>query len=144
MGTDRNGLVEMTPLQVMERLAATWSPDAMSDPRTAERWVELFDDGVVLVEPESLPHGGRHEGLDDFRSVQAGMRELWEQRIEGAEYWQCAEDRVVLRIVIQWTARSTGRSVVLPMIDLIRFSDGKIVQIEAFVHDTKVLLDTLA
>lgn len=136
--------MELTPLQVMEQLAATWSPDAMSDPRTAERWVELFDGGVVLVEPESLPHGGRHEGLDDFRSVQAGMRELWEQRIEGAEYWQCAEDRVVLRIVIRWTARATGRSVVLPMVDLIRFSDGKIVQIEAFVHDTKALLDTLA
>lgn len=136
--------MEPTPLDVMARLAATWSPDALSDPRTAERWVELFDDDVVLVEPESLPHGGRHRGLDDFRSVQAGMRELWEQRIEGTEYWQCAEDRVVLRIVIRWTARATGRWVVLPMIDLIRFRDGKIVGVEAFVHDTKALLDTLA
>ena|SRR5579864_6331765 len=130
-------------MEVMERLAATWSPDAMSDPRTAERWAELFDDDIVLVEPESLPHGGRRVGLHGFRSAQAGMRELWEQAIEDAEYWQCAEDRVVLRIVIRWTARATGRSVLLPMVDLIRFRDGKIVGVEAFVHDTKALLDTL-
>ncbi len=133
----------LTPLQVMERLALSWSPDAMGDPGTAEQWVELFDDDVVLVEPESLPHGGRHVGVDAFRSVQAGMRERWEQRIEAAEYWQCAEDRVTLRIVITWTARATGRSVVLPMIDLLRFRGGRIVEIEAFVQDTKVLLDTL-
>jgi hypothetical protein len=30
------------------------------------------------------------------------------------------------------------------MVDLIRFCDGKIVEVEAFVHDTKALLDTLA
>jgi ketosteroid isomerase-like protein len=39
--------------------------------------------------------------------------------------------------------RATGRSVLLPMVDLIRFRDGKIVGVEAFVHDTKALLDTL-
>jgi ketosteroid isomerase-like protein len=135
--------VAATPLEVMEQLAATWAPEAMSDPATAEKWVELFDDDVVLWEPESLPHGGRHQGLDAFRSVQAGMREHWEQRIESTEYWPCGSDRVTLRIVIRWTARATGRSVVLPMIDLMRFSDGRIVEVEAYVQDTSALLDTL-
>jgi ketosteroid isomerase-like protein len=139
-GTAREPL---EPLEAMARLAATWFPDAMHDPRTAQSWEELLDDAVVLREPESLPHGGRHEGLAAFRSVQAGMRQLWDQRIEGAEYWQCAEDQVVLRIVIRWTARATGRSVELPMIDLIRFRGGRIVDIEVFVQDTKSLLDTL-
>jgi ketosteroid isomerase-like protein len=49
----------------------------------------------------------------------------------------------VLRIVIRWSARATGRSVVLPMIDLLRFRDGKVIEVEAFLHDTKALLDTL-
>lgn len=133
----------MTPLEAMERLSATWFPDAMADPATAERWVDVFADDVVVIEPASLPHGGRHRGLDQFRALQAAMRELWDQRIEAADYWQCAEDRVTLRIVIRWTARSTGRSVVLPMVDLLRFRDGRVVEVEAFVHDTKGLLDTL-
>lgn len=133
----------MTPLEVMQQLAATWAPDAMANPETARSWAELFDPGIVLVEPSSLPHGGVHQGIDAFHRAQAGMRELWEQHIEGAEYWQCAPDRVTLRIVIRWTARSTGRSVVLPMIDLIRFGDGKIIGIEAFVFDTAALLGTL-
>ena len=72
------------------------------------------------------------------------MREHWEQRIEGTEYWPCGPDRVALRIVIRWTSRATGRSVVLPMIDLLRIADGRIVEVEAYVHDTKALLDTLA
>jgi ketosteroid isomerase-like protein len=133
----------MTAAEVMQRLAATWSPEAMSDPATAQRWEELFDSEVVLVEPDSLPHGGRHQGLDAFRSVQEAMRSLWDQRIEATDYWLCGDDRVCLRIVIRWTARSTGRSVVLPMIDLILIRDGRIAEVEAFVQDTAALLATL-
>jgi hypothetical protein len=136
--------MDLSPKEIMERLSATWAPDAMQDPTTAERWVELFDPSVVLIEPPSLPHGGRHQGIDQFQSVQAGMRAVWDQTIESTDYWECASDLVALRIVIRWTAKATGRSVVLPMVDLIRFGGGKIVQIEAFVADTKALLDTLA
>lgn len=133
----------LSPMDVMERLSATWSPAAMQDPRTAERWIELFDDSVVLIEPESLPHGGRHEGFGEFRSVQAAMRSLWDQTIEGTDYWPCGPDRVALRIVIRWTARATGRSAVIPMIDLMRFRNGRIIEVEVFLADTKALLDTL-
>jgi ketosteroid isomerase-like protein len=132
-----------TPLQIMELLSATWFPAAMGDPATALRWEELFDEDIVLIEPDSLPHGGRHAGLDGFRAAQAGMRALWEQRIDSAEYWQCAPDLAALRIVIEWTARATGRAVLLPMIDLIRVRAGRIVEVEAFVHDTAALLGTL-
>jgi ketosteroid isomerase-like protein len=130
-------------MAVMERLAATWTSDSMADPHTTERQLDLFDEEVTVIEPLSLPHGGRHRGLAEFRSLQNQMRVLWDQRIEAAEYWPCGDDRVALRIVIRWSARSTGRSVVLPMIDMIRFRDGKIVEVEAFLQDTKALLDTL-
>ena len=137
-------MAALTPAQVMETLAASWTPDAMRDPATARRWATLFAADIVLVEPESLPHGGTHRGIEAFHAVQKGMRELWEQRIEGTDYWQCAPDLFALRIVIRWTARATGRAAVLPMIDLIRIRAGQIAEIEAFVHDTKALLDTLA
>jgi ketosteroid isomerase-like protein len=132
-----------TAMQTMKRLAATWFPDAMTKEDTVDDWVELFDDDVTIIEPGSLPHGGPHRGLKEFRALQEHMRALWDQRIESAEYWQSADDLVTLRIVIRWTARSTGRSVVLPMIDLMRFRDGKIFEVEAYVQDTKALLDTL-
>jgi hypothetical protein len=134
---------ELTATQVMETLAASWKPDAMSDPVTAERWATLFAPDIVLVEPASLPHGGSHRGLPAFHTVQAAMRELWEQRIEATTYWRCAPDLFALRIVIRWTARATGRAVVLPMVDLIRISRGQITEIEVFLHDTKALVDTL-
>ena len=132
-----------TPMEIMERLSATWFPDAMAAPETAREWSQVFADDVVLIEPASLPHGGRHEGLEAFDAVQAGMRALWEQRIEAAEYWPCGPDRVALRIVIRWTAHATGRSVVLPMIDLMTFRHGHIAEIEVFLHDTAALLETL-
>ena len=130
-------------MEIMERLAETWLPDPMNDPGKIEKWVDLFADDIVLVEPESLPHGGRHWGLEAFSAVQAAMGELWDQRIVDVDYWQGAENLVTLRIVIRWTAWATGRSVVLPMIDLITFRDGKIAEIEVFLLDTKAVLDTL-
>jgi ketosteroid isomerase-like protein len=132
-----------SPMAMMQRLAATWSLDSMGDPGTTERQLGLFSDDVTIIEPLSLPHGGRHRGLDEYRSLQNHMRLLWEQQIVETEYWACGDDRVALRIVIRWSARATGRSVVLPMIDLITFRDGKIVEVEAFLQDTKALLDTL-
>ena len=130
-------------MAVMRKLAATWSSESMTDPRTTERQVDVFDDDVTVIEPLSLPHGGRHRGLEEYRSLQDQMRRMWDQRIESAEYWPCGDDQVALRIVIRWSARSTGRSVVLPMIDMIKFRAGKIVEVEVFLQDTKALLDTL-
>jgi ketosteroid isomerase-like protein len=132
-----------SPMAAMRKLAATWSPDSMGDTGTTERQLRLFADDVTIIEPNSLPHGGRHHGLDEYRSLQNQMRLLWEQEIVETAYWACGDDRVTLRIVIRWSARATGRSVVLPMIDLITFRDGKIVEVEAFLQDTKALLDTL-
>jgi uncharacterized protein len=132
-----------SPMAVMQKLAATWSPDSMGDPGTSERQLGLFAEDVTIIEPLSLPHGGRHRGLDEYRSLQNQMRLLWEQQIVETEYWACGDDRVALRIVIRWSARATGRSVVLPMIDLITFRQGQIVEVEAFLQDTKALLDTL-
>lgn len=133
----------MTPLEIMQRLSATWYPDALAAESTAASWTELFSPGVTLVEPPSLPHGGVHVGLEAFAEVQAKMRELWQQRILDAEYWQCAPDRVALRILIEWTATATGKSVTLPMIDLIEFGAGAITRVEAFLFDTAALLATL-
>jgi ketosteroid isomerase-like protein len=132
-----------TPLAVMERLAGIWSPTSMGKPETTEKQLDLFADSITVIEPVSLPHGGRHRGLDAYRSLQESMVRLWEQSIESARYWQCADDLVALRIVIRWTARSTGKTVLLPMVDMLRFRDGKIVEVEVFLQDTKALLDTL-
>jgi ketosteroid isomerase-like protein len=143
MTTDKVTRTEPTPLEVMAKLAATWAPDSMGNPTTTENQLELFDENMTILEPISLPHGGRHHGVTAYRELQERMRALWEQRIEATDYWQCGEDRVALRIVIAWTARTTGRRVVLPMIDLMRFRHGKIVEVEVFLQDTKALLDTL-
>ena len=76
----------LAPLEIMERLSATWYPDAMGSSSTVASWTALLSPDVVLVEPPSLPHGGVHEGLEAFGKAQAGMRELWEQRIVDATY----------------------------------------------------------
>lgn len=134
---------ELSPAEVMDLLSATWSPDAMGQPRTVAAQVDLFSPDVVVIEPATLPHGGRHAGIGAYRELQARMGELWQQTIESAEYWPCAPDRFTLRIVITWRSRATGKTVTLPMIDMIRFEGGQIVEVEAFLSDTAALLATL-
>jgi ketosteroid isomerase-like protein len=130
-------------MEVMKRLEATLRPDVLSNPDGTERQVDITSPDIVVREPESLPHGGVHRGVEEYRALQASMRELWEQTMQGFDYWPCGDDKVALRIVFEWKARTTGKSVVLPMIDLIRFEDGRMVEVEVFLQDTKALLDTL-
>lgn len=110
MTTDKVTQTEPTPLEVMAKLAGTWAPDSMGNPTTTENQLELFDENMTILEPISLPHGGRHHGVKAYRELQERMRALWEQRIEATDYWQCGEDRVALRIVIAWTARDYGKA----------------------------------
>ena len=100
-----------------------------------------FHPTVQLVQPESLPHGGVHHGHDGVRRAGELAAAHWERRVEDITRIGCG-DHVLLVERQTWTARDTGRSVTLPMIELFSFTDGKISRIEVYV-DTHVVLETL-
>ncbi|MDA8047241.1 MAG: nuclear transport factor 2 family protein [Actinomycetota bacterium] len=102
----------------------------------------LFHPGIRIEQPASLPHGGRHEGPDGVARMGAELARHWDRsisnpRISGRADWavQVTEQR--------FTAKTTGRSVTMDVVELFAFSEGLISEIRVFPHDTHAMMGTL-
>jgi uncharacterized protein len=104
--------------------------------------LELFHPDLRIQQPESLPHGGWHHGLDGMDAMGRRFAQYWDRDIKDARILGCGE--VVVQVTTQtWTAKSTARSATADVVELFSFADGRIVEIRVFQQDTKLLLDTL-
>ncbi len=112
--------------------------------RSQQAMLEAFTEDFEIIEPPSLPYGGVHKGRDAWLKMQGTMRSLFQQKVWIDHIWDLPEeDLIVLYSTMEWTANSTGRTVKFPAVELLRFHDGRIFQVELFLQDTKVILDTL-
>jgi ketosteroid isomerase-like protein len=131
-------VVTPTPVEVVERFLAA---------ATEGRWHELpalLRDDFELIEPASLPYGGSHAGVDGYLALLRQIAALFELRFEPDSIAAAGDDTVVLRMRVTFTARSTGRSVALRVVELLTVLDGRLARSEVFLEDTAALLSTLA
>jgi hypothetical protein len=129
-------------------LAFTQLAKEVDDDLTSEKSLAAMEKAVrgdaEYVQPPSLPHGGIHKGRDGWIEMQRTMRSFWNLDVNVRHMWDIEEsDVVILYVDMEWTAKSTGRSVQLPALELLQFQDGKLARTEIFLQDTKALLDTL-
>jgi uncharacterized protein len=104
--------------------------------------LELFHPELRIQQPESLPHGGWHHGIEGMDAMGRRFAEHWHRDITDPRILGCGE--VVVQVTTQtWTAKSTARSATADVVELFSFSDGRIVEIRVFQQDTKLLLGTL-
>ncbi len=102
----------------------------------------LFHPGVRIEQPASLPHGGWHEGRDGVAQMGATFGGYWDRTIRDVRILPGAPP--VVQLTTQtWTAKSTGRSATVDVVELIEVTDGLISEIRVFQQDTRLLLDTL-
>jgi ketosteroid isomerase-like protein len=95
-----------------------------------------------LEQPASLPHGGWHEGADGMVEMGTTFAQHWDRTITDARVLGCGD--AVVQITTQtWTAKETGRSATVDVVELFSFADGLIAQIRVFQQDTHLLLGTL-
>lgn len=102
----------------------------------------LYHPDIGVEQPASLPHGGRHEGLPGLAAMAAEFGRHWDRTI--------GEPRIlglgptVLQVTAQtWTAKETGRSATVDVVELITVTDGLVTEIRVFPQDTHLLLATL-
>ena len=95
-----------------------------------------------LRQPASLPHGGWHHGRDGMVAMGTTFAEVWDRTIADPRVYGCGE--VVVQVTTQtWTAKSTGRSATVEVVELFTFADDRIAEIRVFQQDTHALLATL-
>lgn len=103
---------------------------------------ELLHPRFRIQQPASLPHGGWHHGRDGMVEMGTTFARYWERTIADPRVLGCGES--VVQLTAQtWTARATGRSAAVDVVELFSFADGLIAQIRVFQQDTHLLLGTL-
>jgi hypothetical protein len=97
---------------------------------------------LEIYEPESLPQGGVFRGYDAPLQVTAIYTKLWEVRVLDREIWE-ADNVAVVYFCMEWTARDSGKSATVPVLESNHFIGGQVSRIQVFHHDTNALLETL-
>jgi hypothetical protein len=102
----------------------------------------LFHPDIRIEQPASLPHGGWHQGHDGMASMGAVFGQYWTRVIEDPRIFGC-DGRVVQLTTQTWTAKSTGRSATVDVVELFLVANGLVSEIRVFQQDTHALLATL-
>lgn len=98
---------------------------------------------VEINEPESLPYGGVHHGIDAF------LKDVIEVMLAKAEMdstnhkFATTGDTVVVSMLASATSRSTGKVLEMPFVELHTVKDGLVSRIDVYPKDTKQLVDFL-
>jgi len=125
-----------SPLQVVEELARRFA-DGDRDGA-----VQLLDPDFRIQQPASLPHGGWHQGRRGMDEMGAAFSRHWERKIQNPRILACGP--TVIQITTQtWTAKNTGRSATVDVVELFSVGEGLISEIRVFQQDTHLLLATL-
>ncbi len=123
--------------------SAEFEHDITSDRSRDAMW-EAFTEDYVIIEPDSLPHGGVYKGREEWAKMNAKMRSLWAQSVTPVKVYDLPEeDLLILYSDMEWTANETGKKIRFNAVELLHFRDAKICKVEMFLPDTKAILDTL-
>src|SRR5262245_39168144 len=121
-------------LQVIEELARRFQAGDLDSA------FQLYHPEVRIEQPASLPHGGMHVGRDGVRAMGATFAKHWTRTITNPRKMACEGGGVVQVTTQTWTAKSTGRSATVDVVELFSFAAGSISEIRVFQHDTQRLL----
>ncbi len=101
-----------------------------------------YDDARQMVspkwrvrEPDVIPYGGVHEGLEGFDNFRKIFAATWKRWVDGPFTYTEGDDCVIKYNVITATSRVTGREYTTPLAELFRFEDGLLVEAIIFYQD---------
>ena len=103
---------------------------------------ELYHPELRIEQPSSLPHGGVHRGREGAAEMAKIAGEYWGREIGDPTMFESG-DTVVQVTTQTWTAKATGRSATVDVVELITVTDGLVAEIRVFQQDTYRLLETL-
>ena len=118
----------------------------MLDHAANGRWDELRDvlaPSFEITEPDSLPYGGTHHGVDAYVTLMQRIGEIFDLKFAPDGLHTLSDTKVLLRMHVTFTARATGRRTRLPVLELLTVNDARVTRSHVFISDTAALLRTL-
>jgi ketosteroid isomerase-like protein len=102
-------------------------------------YLALFDEEGEFREPPSLPYGGSHHGHDGLLRLVGALDELWEGTTYQVDTLVAEDDYVIVLGRVRSRSRRTGDEIDEPMIEVLRFRNGKIVSAHAHADTARFL-----
>ncbi len=100
-----------------------------------ERACALLHRDLVVHEAGGLPYSGEYHGPQGFRELLTKMNESMELT-PGPVTRDClSDDTVVSRFRLAFTARTSGESVEMDLVELYKVHDGLIVDLDVYYKD---------
>ncbi len=109
-----------------------------------ERACALLHHDLVVHESGGLPYSGEYHGPQGFRDLMAQMNESMEL-VPGPVTRDCLpDDTVVSRFRLTFTARASGESVEMGLVELYKVRDGQIIELDVYYKDPAAVAALLA
>jgi len=109
-----------------------------------DRACSLLHHDFVVHEAGGLPYSGEYHGPQGFRELLAKMNESMELTAGPISHDPLSDDTVALRFGLTFTARTSGESVEMNVVELYRVRDGLIVELDVYYKDPGAVTALLA
>ena len=136
-------------VEIVERfealMGARGGEDEAANRRRFEEILSLLDEGVAFRPSDSVPgHGGDWIGHDGFLGMCRAYGTVWEPPKDfRVECLDGGGDRVVILAEFTRTARATGRSIPIRMVEIVTVRNGRIVELVPYFHDTVAMREAV-
>jgi ketosteroid isomerase-like protein len=111
----------------------------------AEGFWSIFDPEVVFHEAPCLPHyGGEHRGLAATQAAFARLNAVFSRTKSVFETVLAGGDLAILYQTITFEVRANGNTGVLPVSELFRFRNGKVIEWRALYFDSAMMAQAIA
>lgn len=96
---------------------------------------ELLHDDFVVFEAGGLPYSGHYRGPSGFVDLLTAMNEVLELTPGPIARAAVDDSMVVSRFRLRFTARVSGRSTEMSIVELYRVSHGRIIELDVYYKD---------
>ena len=110
----------------------------------ADSFWSIYDPDVVFHEPSSLPYGGAHKGLKATQEAVSRMSGAYAQLRTTFEEIVFARDIALAYQTITYRIKGNGNTGTMPVAELYRFRDGKVIEWRALYSDPALLAEAIA
>lgn len=130
-------VAEKNRIAVLDALDAVVAGDV-------ESFWSMFDPDVVFHEADCLPdYGGVHKGLEATRRVFGRLSDVFSRNQVVFEQVLAAGDIVIAYQTISFEVKANGNTGTLPVAELFRFRNGKVIEWRALYFDSNMVANAI-
>ncbi len=109
-----------------------------------EAFWAIYDPEVTFHEAPCLPYGGAHKGIEATRRAYADLCATYSGMGVVFEAVLADQDLVILYQTISFTVAANGNKGTLPVSEMFRFRDGKVIEWRALYFDSNMVANAIA